>query len=74
MKNITIILSIFLTITLLGCGDSKSDYDPNEIVLNLILNSRLKGMDPLTIRDQYSLMVTTQIMETMFQSHYLKRP
>jgi len=70
---ITFFLFLFLAIVA-GCGDSSSDGEPNEMVLQHALNSKIKSFDPIIIQDEYSLAVCSQIFETLYQYHYLKRP
>ncbi len=69
---IAILTAAILTIT--GCGRSSPDNDPNEMVLNLSLNSKIKSLDTIAMRDEYTNMVASQIFEALYQSHYLKRP
>jgi oligopeptide transport system substrate-binding protein len=65
---------LFFTLALTGCRDSSGGKEPNEMVLNLVLNSRIKSLDPIGMRDEYTNMVASQIFEALYQSHFLKRP
>jgi ABC-type transport system substrate-binding protein len=56
-----------------GCGGSVPD-DSNEMVLYHVLHTRIKGLDPGDMRDVYSIMVGSQIFETLYDYHFLKRP
>jgi len=59
---------------LAGCDGSSSGKDPNEMVLNHVLYTKIKSLDPVSMRSVYSAMVSSQILETLYQYHYLKRP
>ncbi|MFC1677458.1 ABC transporter substrate-binding protein [Planctomycetota bacterium] len=77
MNNRSIAKTFLLLISIsiiAGCDSSAPKKDPNEMVLNLYLNSKIKTLDPIAMRDTYTNMVATQIFESLYQSHYLKRP
>jgi ABC-type transport system substrate-binding protein len=57
-----------------GGGRKSSEQDDGEMVLNLVLNSKVKSFDPIRMRDEYTNMVANQMYEALYQSHYLKRP
>lgn len=59
---------------LAGCDSSKSEKESDEMVLRHALFTKLKGLDPGNMRDVYSVTVTSQICETLYQYHFLKRP
>ena len=63
-----------LSFLLPGCGGKESGEESNEMILQHALNSKIKCFDPVNIQDEYSLMVCSQIFETLYQYHYLKRP
>lgn len=63
---------VFLTVG--GCGQKSSEQNDDEIVLNLVLNGKVKSFDPIHMRDRYTNMVANQMYEALYQSHYLKRP
>ncbi|MDD5326523.1 MAG: ABC transporter substrate-binding protein [Phycisphaerae bacterium] len=65
---------LLLTLGLTGCSDSPSDEEPNEMVLQSTLNTKIKSLDPISIRDVASSQVAYQIFETLYQYHFLKRP
>ena len=67
---------IFITSLLIvaGCDRSASVEEPNEMVLRHVLYTRIKGLDPGNMRDVYSVIVGSQIFETLYQYHFLKRP
>jgi oligopeptide transport system substrate-binding protein len=71
-----IVLLVVTIISLLTCAGCKRSFpkDANEMVLHHVLNSKIKGFDPVLIQDEYSLNVSSQIFETFYQYHYLKRP
>jgi len=59
---------------LTGCGDSPSGEQPDEMVLRHALFTKITGLDPGNMRDVYSHTVASQICETLYQYHFLKRP
>jgi ABC-type transport system substrate-binding protein len=61
-------------VAIAGCGASGSDEEPNEMVLRHVLATGLKGLDPGNMPDVYSVIVASQIFESLYQYHYLKRP
>jgi len=74
MKKFLILSIIASMLGLTGCGSSPSPDDSNEMVLNHVLGTKIRGLDPVNMRDVYSMMVGSQMMETLFQYHFLKRP
>jgi len=44
------------------------------MVLQVALGTKIKSLDPLSMRDVYSATVSGQIFETLYQYHFLKRP
>lgn len=69
-----VMAAIVAAIAICGCGGSAPDEEPNEMVLHHVLHSRIKGLDPGDMRDVYSMMVGSQIFETLYDYHFLKRP
>lgn len=57
-----------------GCDGAKSEDESEEMVLYVSLQVKIRGMDPMSMRDVYSMSVASQMYETLFQYHYLKRP
>ncbi len=55
----------------LGCTKKEAK---DENVVQTALNINLKGMDPIQASDQPSTEVQSNIYETLYQYHYLKRP
>ena len=74
MKKILGILSTAALLIISGCGGSPSADDANEMVLQHSLGVKITGLDPADMRDVYSLIVSSQIFESLYQYHYLKRP
>jgi len=70
----SVYLFITAVLSLAGCGGTSSEQEPNEMVLQHALYAKIKGLDPIIIQDEYSLNVCSQIFETLYQYHYLKRP
>jgi len=71
------LLNVFLIVLPMfigGCDGTGADSDANEMVLRHVLYTKLTGFDPIGKRDVYSLSVKSQIFETLYQYHYLKRP
>jgi oligopeptide transport system substrate-binding protein len=66
--------AIVAAIGLCGCGSSAPNEEPNEMTLHHLLHTRIKGLDPGDMRDVYSIMVGSQIFETLYDYHFLKRP
>jgi len=67
-------VGVLTVIAFAGCDSSGSDEEPNEMVLHHVLHSRIKGLDPGNMRDVYSITVGSQIFETLYDYHFLKRP
>lgn len=63
-----------LSFLLPGCGGRESVEEPNEVVLQIALGTKIKSLDPLSMRSVYSAAVSGQFFETLYQYHFLKRP
>ncbi len=63
----------FIGISLLLGGCAKKE-DPNLKVLNLVVSSKVKGMDPIYASDKYSNNEIARVYEGLLEYHYLKRP
>ena len=76
LYNTIVVLSsvLFFTLAFTGCRDSSSGEEPNEMVLKHVLYTKIKSLDPVSMRDVYSAIVSDQIFETLYQYHFLKRP
>ena len=57
-----------------GCDGSEGVDEPNEMVLRHALYAKIAGLDPANISDIYSRVVASQIFETLYDYHFLKRP
>jgi len=68
------IMVLAAAFALTGCGDSPSGEQPDEMVLRHALFTKITGLDPGNMRDVYSHTVASQICETLYQYHFLKRP
>lgn len=73
LKFINLVL-IILLLTVTGCDSSDSGQEPNEMVLHHILNTKITTLDPANINDVCSRIVSSQIFETLYDYHFLKRP
>ena len=69
-----VVIWIAAALAFSGCRDSARNEEPNEMVLHHVLHSKIKGLDPGCMRDVYSIMVASQIFETLYDYHFLKRP
>jgi ABC-type oligopeptide transport system substrate-binding subunit len=72
-KYVCIVVTVAV-LALSGCKDKGASEKQGEMVLHHSLNSKIKCLDPIMIQDEYSLNVCSQILETLYQYHYLKRP
>ncbi|HIJ67482.1 MAG TPA: hypothetical protein HPP87_09875 [Planctomycetes bacterium] len=70
----SIALLLFVLVIITGCGKSPSETDKNEMVLRHIMPTKVRGLDPGDMRDRYSFTIGSQIFETLYQYHFLKRP
>jgi len=58
-----------------GCRGRLPAAEPNEMVLRHVLYTPIAGLDPACRRrDVYSRIVASQIFETLYDYHFLKRP
>lgn len=73
LKFINLVFTIALLI-ITGCDGSDSGQEPNEMVLHHILNTKITTLDPANISDVCSRIVSSQIFETLYDYHFLKRP
>ncbi len=64
---------LLLAVLLFGCA-GKSSSDSNEMVLYTAHGAKIHGLDPGDIGDQTSAAYASQIYETLYDYHYLKRP
>ena len=72
---VTIVVGMLLLVFVLGgCGGRDSAKEPNEMVLQTGLNSKIKSLDPISMRDVASAKVAYHIFEALYQYHFLKRP
>lgn len=72
LKHFTII-AVFLSVLggLAGCTKSG---DENDTTINISVQANVKGLDPIHVSDSYTHEVASQIYETLYHYHYLKRP
>jgi len=74
-NTIAVLFSVMLfAFVFISCRDLSPDEQSGEMVLNHYFPSKIKSFDPILIQDEYSLSVCSQIFETLYQYHYLKRP
>lgn len=68
-QQITLLgLSVFLAVS---CTKKVDDKDTT---INYALIANVKGLDPVIVTDLYANLVSSQIYETLYNYHYLKRP
>lgn len=72
-RSIMLIFSALLLLTS-GCSSSGGDEDKDESCLYGVLTSRVRALDPADIWDTGSTLVGSQIFESLYQYHYLRRP
>jgi ABC-type transport system substrate-binding protein len=68
-----LVIVIFL-IFFCCCDFSAEEAHPDENVLFSALSSKIRSLDPADISDTTSTIAASQIFETLYQYHYLKRP
>jgi ABC-type transport system substrate-binding protein len=75
-KYVVLLIAILTVFGLTGCSRSspKNAKDANEMVLHHVLYTKVRSLDPLSIRDVYSATIIFQICEPLYQYHFLKRP
>ena len=70
-----LILPLVLLLSFILCCDySDADSNSDEDVLYGVLTSKIRSLDPSDISDTTSTIAASQIYETLYQYHYLKRP
>lgn len=74
------LLAMLLTGTLLtmsGCGEGSSSAGsakPGQVVRYGAISAKVRGMDPMDIGDVASSAMASNIYDTLYEYHYLKRP
>ncbi len=63
---------VCFTLVIASCTRHQSKEPPN--TLHLVVEAKLKGLDPILAEDRYSGTQSAQAYETLLQFHYLKRP
>tara|TARA_R110000868_G_scaffold86182_10_gene241749 strand:+ start:2203 stop:3981 length:1779 start_codon:yes stop_codon:yes gene_type:complete len=71
MKKFALPILALTLLTLFSCTKKE---EANEKVLNLVVGSEVKGMDPIYSNDRYSSNETARVYEGLLEYHYLKRP
>jgi ABC-type transport system substrate-binding protein len=71
MKLLNLILILSLLASFYSCSKTS---DENERVLNLLVSSKVKGMDPAFASDKYSSNEISRVYEGLLEYHYLWRP
>lgn len=65
-----VLASFFLT----GCKDKSAKQKSDSVVLQHRLRARIQTLDPADVRDTTGTCVASDIFETLYDYHYLKRP
>ena len=65
------VLIFFICAGLFACTNKKNLHSTD---LNLLLENKVKTLDPAHTTDNFSARATAQIYEGLYQYHYLKRP
>ncbi|MBU1518212.1 MAG: hypothetical protein KKE31_00600 [Planctomycetes bacterium] len=76
-RSATAILSGFIPFVLLitsGCDLSGNQADSNTTTIYGAYTAKVRGLDPGDIGDTTSTIVASQMIECLYQYHYLKRP
>ena len=68
---VTVIITTVMSFLATGCQKQGGE---DEKVLNLSVNARVKGIDPIYANDLYSGMAVGRVYEGLLSYHYLKRP
>ncbi|MEX1098846.1 MAG: ABC transporter substrate-binding protein [Bacteriovoracaceae bacterium] len=66
------LLSLALSVLIVSSCSKERNFD--EKILNLTVESKVKGMDPINTGDTYSSNEVARVYEGLLQYHYLKRP
>jgi oligopeptide transport system substrate-binding protein len=73
--TIFITLALFVVMGLLHWSWKQLDIGPLEVtVLRLSLDNAVESLDPVRAFSDDALVVSSQVLEPLFQYHYLKRP
>ncbi len=71
IAGVTVLAAVLV---LAGCKGKESDEESGEMVLHHVLPTKIKSLDPVSMRDVYSASVSGQFFETLYEYHFLKRP
>jgi oligopeptide transport system substrate-binding protein len=77
MKNYKLIALLAaggILVAAYGCRKKAESAGAEEMVLHHLMPTQVRGLDPGDIRDVYSATIATQICETLYEYHFLKRP
>ena len=72
LMNFQRIVLTFSSLFLLFACTKKQDHEKK--VLNIVVTSKVKGMDPIYANDLYSSNEVARVYEGLLEYHYLKRP
>jgi oligopeptide transport system substrate-binding protein len=75
MRTRIILLGItFISLFIFSGCKRSAPKETNEMVLRHVLYTKVRTLDPLSLRDVYGLTVLSQVCEPLYQYHFLKRP
>ena len=74
LRYLSILVIISAVLIILCCHDRRTESIDDGQVLNGILTSKIRTLDAADITDTTSLLAASQIFESLYQYHYLKRP
>jgi ABC-type transport system substrate-binding protein len=77
MKRISVLLvlifSVFIFLIIYFSNNFNFSFQPKN-TLNLIIDDKIESLDPAKAYSDDSLFVSSQVLEPLYQYHYLKRP
>lgn len=68
------LLAVTIILAVIADKVAAQNAEHDEMVLHHILHTKIKMLDPGCVRDVHSITVASQIFETLYDYHFLKRP
>ncbi len=69
-----LIMPIVLTLSVISCTKKQNDNFENNTVFRSYIKSNLKTLDPAMASDEASILVVSNIYDTLYQYSYVKEP
>ncbi len=66
--------ALWLSLLLTGCSEKDDISSRNETVFRYPLGAKIKSLDTGNVEDVYGSLIASQICESLYTYHYLKRP